>query len=136
MKKLIVGFSCIFLLLFVSCGEKTNQLIDEGGYYTVNISNSDKVVNVLVMPNIVDSLNTPEDKIVEMAKYIVNNADMNVSHKLTYEINEKASLNFSDTSFIGMIGGTAENSYGVRDYVNSTFYFNTKSYELTKTFSH
>jgi mannitol-1-phosphate/altronate dehydrogenase len=124
----------MFLTLF-GCGEKTNQLIDNGGYYTVNISKNDKVVSVFIMGQIIDSLNVPEDKVIEMVNYTVMNADMNVTNKLTYELT-KAGLYFTDTSFIGMIYGSAENSYGVKDMVSNDFYFNIKTFELTKTSSY
>lgn len=136
MKKIKRSLSCLMLLLFVSCGEKTNQLINNGKHYTVNISESDKIVSVMVMPNIVDSLNTSEDKIVEMAQYMVKNADNNVVNKLTYELPTSALLSVIDNSFVGMISGKAENSYGVKSMVSNSFYFNIKNYELTNTLTY
>ena len=127
----------ILSVLMLSCS-KTDKLLNEDGKYVVYVNpekdRGQKIVKIYLSDILIDSLNIPENKIIEMSNTLVNNAHRSAKNKLTYKLPESGMLFFmgktkrSNECFIyGTIMGTAENSYGVRSNISSNIKFDLES---------
>lgn len=139
MKKLLV--LCTMFLLLVSCNKYGKIEIDKNNsYYSTvlkigNLVKSDDVeeVKFIIPASFKDSLKLSNETILDMCETSLRYSDWGAKNKLTYKLTDDRVSFFinKNNTISAIVGGSAQNSYGVPGTINTVIYFDIKGKQLS-----
>ena len=138
-----IGGIVVLGALSYALKKDTGVLVKKGSIYTMKIdrkldNGETKIVEFSIDNVLVDSLKLSEEKIESICNTAVIWADFNVKNKPTYNLPKTAALLYvskNEHPVVVIIGGTAENSFGVASDIHTYIPFDEKGEVVSEEIS-